>query len=141
MDFSAAGSFDSEHRRHNEFAGKLDTLCFEFSLSDPRPYSTFQILILSSVVAVSMAYPYPMPVPVAIAYPQSVPSYVAPPKFEERADVGLDRSGHHGYDEHLGRVKMQVCISWSSTDITKILRKVQSRTDMQRSAKSGSQVW
>ena len=55
-----------------------------------------------------MAYPYPMPVPVAIAYPQSVPSYVAPPKFEERADVGLDRSGHHGYDEHLGRVKMQV---------------------------------
>merc|ERR1711884_409346 len=66
------------------------------------------ILILSSVVAVSMAYPYPMPVPVAIAYPQSVPSYVAPPKFEERADVGLDRSGHHGYDEHLGRVKMQI---------------------------------
>jgi len=55
-----------------------------------------------------MAYPYPMPVPVAIAYPQSVPSYVAPPKFEERADVGLDRSGHHGYDEHLGRVKMQI---------------------------------
>ena len=88
-----------------------------------------------------MAYPYPMPVPVAIAYPQSVPSYVAPPKFEERADVGLDRSGHHGYDEHLGRVKMQVCISWSSTDITKILRKVQSRKDLQRSAKSGSQVW
>ena len=84
---------------------------FDFTLQDLIQRSTFQILILSSVVAVSMAYPYPMPVPVAIAYPQSVPSYVAPPKFEERADVGLDRSGHHGYDEHLGRVKMQVCTS------------------------------
>ena len=83
-------------------------------------------MILSAVVAVAMAYPYPMPVPVAIAYPQQVPSYVSPPKFEERADIGLDRSGHHGYDEHLGRVKMQVCnsASWSSIDITKILRKV-----------------
>ena len=64
-------------------------------------------MILSSVVAAAVAYPYPMPMPmpVAMAYPQQVPTYISAPKFEEpieRSDV------HHGYDEHLGRVKMQV---------------------------------
>merc|ERR1712066_263224 len=37
--------------------------------------------------------------------PQQVPTYISAPKFEEpieRSDV------HHGYDEHLGRVKMQI---------------------------------
>ena len=74
-----------------------------------NPLPSFQILVLSSVVAAAMAYPYPMAMPVAIAYPQDPVYMSAPNKFaDSRADVGaIDRS-HHGYEEHLGRVKMQV---------------------------------
>ena len=70
-------------------------------------------MILSSVVAAAVAYPYPMAMPVAIAYPDQVPTYMQSPKFDEpisRSDV-IERS-HHGYDEHLGRVKMQVGLVW-----------------------------
>ena len=59
-------------------------------------------MFLSSVVAAAVAYPYPYPV--AIAYPDQVPHYAAAPKFDEP----IARADHHGYEEHLGRVKMQV---------------------------------
>ena len=72
-------------------------------------------MILSSVVAAAMAYPYPMPV--AIAYPQQVPAYLPSPKFEEP----IERSGgHHGYEEALGRVKMQVCVGFLHVDLDSI---------------------
>merc|ERR1712038_1093209 len=60
------------------------------------------IVFLSSVVAAAVAYPYPMPV--AIAYPDQVPAYISAPKFDEP----IARADHHGYEEHLGRVKMQI---------------------------------
>merc|ERR1712080_455267 len=60
------------------------------------------IVFLSSVVAAAVAYPYPYPV--AIAYPDQVPHYAAAPKFDEP----IARADHHGYEEHLGRVKMQI---------------------------------
>ena len=50
-----------------------------------------------------MAYPYPMPVP--MAFPDHAPSYHAPPpKYEPPIHVPV----HKGYEEVLGRVKMQV---------------------------------
>ena len=53
-----------------------------------------------------MAYPYPMPVPVA--FPDHAPSYHAPPpKYEPPIHVPV----HKGYEEVLGRVKMQVSTS------------------------------
>ena len=36
--------------------------------------------------------------------PEQVPAYISAPKFDEP----IARADHHGYDEHLGRVKMQV---------------------------------
>ena len=77
-------------------------------------------MILSSVVAAAVAYPYPMAMPVAIAYPDQVPTYMQSPKFDEpmsRSDVIERSGGHHGYDEHLGRVKMQVGLVWSTQSV------------------------
>ena len=54
-----------------------------------------------------MAYPYPMPSPMAmaLAFPDHAPSYHAPPpKYEPPIHVPV----HKGYEEVLGRVKMQV---------------------------------
>ena len=60
-------------------------------------------MISTCVVAAAMAYPYPMPVPVA--FPDHAPSYHAPPpKYEPPIHVPV----HKGYEEVLGRVKMQV---------------------------------
>ena len=48
-------------------------------------------------MAAAVAYPYPVPV----AFPDHAPSYHAPPpKYEPPV--------HKGYEEVLGRVKMQV---------------------------------
>ena len=61
-----------------------------------------------------MAYPYPMPVPspiaMALAFPDHAPSYHAPPpKYEPPVHVPV----HKGYEEVLGRVKMQVGVHGS----------------------------
>ena len=74
----------------------------------------FQIVISTCVVAAAMAYPYPMPVPspiaMALAFPDHAPSYHAPPpKYEPPVHVPV----HKGYEEVLGRVKMQVGVNGS----------------------------
>ena len=51
-----------------------------------------------------MAYPYPMPMPVPVAFPDLPVAYAPPPKYEPPIHVPV----HKGYEEVLGRVKMQV---------------------------------
>ena len=71
-------------------------------------------MISTCVVAAAMAYPspYPMPSPMAmaLAFPDHAPSYHAPPpKYEPPVHVPV----HKGYEEVLGRVKMQVGVHGS----------------------------